>query len=174
MGADPAFSWSTGSIADRPVACGAFDFAYRGGSLGVRVADQIAAMLAAACQRKMAVLVTCSGGVRVEEGLPALLAMPRLCSLRQRLREQRIPLVAVATDPTMGGVAASLVAVADVIVAEPGARLGLSGPRAAAASGAAARGDSAESALAAGVLAAVVARADLPVTLAHLVRALVS
>ncbi|MEZ4273366.1 MAG: carboxyl transferase domain-containing protein [Myxococcota bacterium] len=167
-----SFVHAMGTVEAVPVVCGAFDFRFLGGSLGVAAGDRILHALHAACSVQGIILVCQSGGVRVQEGVPALLQMPRLVAARIRLAEARRPLIVIAADPTLGGVAASLVATADVIFSEPKARLGLSGRRASEALHTASQVYSAEDALSAGLIDQIVPRHKLRQEIAKLLRIL--
>jgi acetyl-CoA carboxylase carboxyl transferase subunit beta len=174
LDAEPPDSLTTAQahMGGTAVVVAVLDFAFRGGSLGVLAGDRMARAFERGAGLGGTVLVARTGGVRVQEGVEAFLGMGKVVAARAALAEARRPLLAVATDPTMGGVAGSAVAVADVLLAEPGARLALGGPRAVEATGGAARIDTAETALAAGLVDAVVPRDRLRDTLAALLRAL--
>ncbi|MCQ2378595.1 MAG: acetyl-CoA carboxylase carboxyl transferase subunit beta, partial [Victivallaceae bacterium] len=75
------------------------------------------------------VMVTASGGARMQEGILSLMQMAKTCGAAERLAEAKLPYIAILTDPTYGGVTASFATVADVILAEPGAMIGFAGPR---------------------------------------------
>ncbi len=122
----------TGSacIDGRKVALGVMDSAFIMGSMGVILGEKIALLFEYALDRECPViLVTASGGARMQEGMAALLQMTKTSSLIGVLNEQGIPLFCVLTDPTMGGVTASFAMLGDVILAEPNALIGFAGPR---------------------------------------------
>jgi acetyl-CoA carboxylase carboxyl transferase subunit beta len=106
------------------------DFDFMGGSLGMATGEGIvAAMTAAVRDRTPFVMVTASGGARMQEGILSLMQMPRTTIAVQMLKDARLPYIVVHTDPTTGGVTASYAMLGDVHIAEPGALIGLSGPR---------------------------------------------
>jgi len=76
-----------------------------------------------------AVIFTCSGGARMQEGIMSLMQMAKTSAALQRLREQGIPLIVGLTDPTTGGTTASFAMLGDIHIAEPGALIGFAGPR---------------------------------------------
>lgn len=122
----------TGSAAiDRQrIALGVMDFHFRGGSMGSAVGEKITAMLEKALERRLpAVMVTSSGGARMQEGMLSLMQMARTSAAVRRLNHAGVPYLVILTDPTTAGVAASFASLGDVIVAEPGAIIGFSGAR---------------------------------------------
>ncbi len=107
-----------------------FDFRFLGGSMGAVVGEKIARAFGLARRERLpAVVVTASGGARMQEGMVALFQMARTSVAAARLRESGVPLIAVLADPTMGGVLASFASLADYVIAEPGARVSFVGPR---------------------------------------------
>jgi acetyl-CoA carboxylase carboxyl transferase subunit beta len=117
-------------IEGRKVALGIFDFAFLGGSLGSAVGEKITRLAERAlAERLPLVLVSASGGARMQEGILSLMQMAKVSAALSRLRDARIPYISVLTDPTTGGVAASLAMLGDVNLAEPGALIGFAGPR---------------------------------------------
>ena len=118
-----------GSIDGHPVVVAVMDFRFLGGSLGSAVGEAItqAAEIALA-ERTPLILVTASGGARMQEGILALMQMAKTSQALGRLDEAGILTISLITDPTYGGVAASFATLPDVIIAEPGARLGFAGP----------------------------------------------
>lgn len=113
-----------------PVVFGIFEFQFMGGSMGTVVGEKITRVLERAIQKRHpAILVTSSGGARMQEGIFSLLQMAKTSSLIERCRQERIPVLTLLTDPTTGGVAASFATLGDVIFAEPGALIGFAGPR---------------------------------------------
>src|SRR6266511_1529702 len=106
------------------------DFRFMGGSLGAAVGELITlAAETALVKRTPLLLVTASGGARMQEGALALMQMAKTSQALRQLDEAGILTISLITDPTYGGVAASFATLSDVIVAEPGARLGFAGPR---------------------------------------------
>lgn len=113
-----------------PVALGLMDFGFRGGSMGSVVGEKVVRVLERAAERRIpAILVTCSGGARMQEGMLSLMQMGRTCAAVRRLNRVPTPFLVIMTDPTTAGVAASFAALGDVILAEPGAIIGFSGRR---------------------------------------------
>jgi len=107
-----------------------FEFAYMGGSMGSVVGEKIARGMERAIERRCPyLLITASGGARMQEGILSLMQMAKTSSVANRLNEEKIPFVCLLTDPTMGGVSASVAWLGDVIIAEPGALVGFAGPR---------------------------------------------
>ncbi|MEU5643430.1 acetyl-CoA carboxylase, carboxyltransferase subunit beta [Streptomyces milbemycinicus] len=119
-----------GRIDDQPVVVAAMDFRFLGGSLGCGVGALICEAARTSLARRVPLLlVTASGGARMQEGALALMQMAKTAQAMAELDEAGILTVSLITDPTYGGVAASYATLADVILAEPGARLGFAGPR---------------------------------------------
>ncbi|GAA1873621.1 acetyl-CoA carboxylase carboxyl transferase subunit alpha [Asanoa iriomotensis] len=118
------------SIVDSPVVVAAMDFRFMGGSLSAAVGELITrAAEAALAERLPLVVVTASGGVRMQEGVVGLMQMAKTAQAMQQLDEAGLVTACVITDPTYGGVAASYAMLGDVVIAEPGARFGFAGPR---------------------------------------------
>jgi acetyl-CoA carboxylase carboxyl transferase subunit beta len=106
------------------------DFEFMGGSLGMAAGEGFIAAAEAAVRRKAAlIVVTASGGARMQEGILSLMQMPRTTLAIQSLREAGLPYIVVLADPTTGGVTASYAMLGDVHIAEPGALIGFAGPR---------------------------------------------
>ncbi len=106
------------------------NFAFIGGSMGSVVGEMIARAIARAIEREIPlVVVSSSGGARMQEGILSLMQMAKTSGLLQRLHEKRIPYISILTNPTTAGVMASYASLGDVIIAEPKALLGFAGPR---------------------------------------------
>jgi acetyl-CoA carboxylase carboxyl transferase subunit beta len=106
------------------------DFDFMGGSLGMAAGEAFVAAAEAALRRKAAmVMVTASGGARMQEGILSLMQMPRTTLAIQMLHEAGLPYIVVLADPTTGGVTASYAMLGDIHIAEPGALIGFAGPR---------------------------------------------
>jgi acetyl-CoA carboxylase carboxyl transferase subunit beta len=106
------------------------DFAFQGGTLGIAAGETIVAgMSEAVARRTPFVIFTASGGARMQEGVFALMQMPRTTVAVQRLRAAKLPYIVVLTNPTTGGVTASYAMLGDVQIAEPGAVIGFAGAR---------------------------------------------
>ncbi len=118
-------------IGGHDVMLGLFDFRFLGGSMGSVVGEKIARLLDAARElERPAVVVTASGGARMQEGLLSLMQMAKTTAAVAALRRgSRVPLISLLTHPTTGGVAASFATQADVVLAEPNALIGFAGPR---------------------------------------------
>ena len=119
-----------GKIESLPITIGIMDFAFMGGSMGSVVGEKVARQVEHSIESKMpAVIFTCSGGARMQEGIMSLMQMAKTSAALERLREQGIPFIVVLTDPTTGGTTASFAMLGDVHIAEPGALIGFAGPR---------------------------------------------
>ena len=106
------------------------DYAFAGGSMGSVVGEEIARGAERAAEEGRArVIVAASGGARMQEAALSLMQMAKTVMSLDRVWARRLPYVSVLTDPTTGGVTASFAALADVILAEPGALIGFAGPR---------------------------------------------
>lgn len=117
-------------IEDRPLAIGVAEFGFRAGSMGGAAGEKIARVMEFGAQERLpVVLFTASGGARMQEGLISLMQMAKTSAAAARLAEAAVPYIVVLTHPTTGGVYASYAALGDVILAEPGATVGLAGRR---------------------------------------------
>jgi len=113
-----------------PFHLGVFEFKFMGGSMGVVVGEKITRVLENALKEKIpAVLVSASGGARMQEGILSLMQMAKTSAVIEKMRASGIPYISILTDPTTGGVAASFAMLGDVILAEPKALIGFAGPR---------------------------------------------
>jgi acetyl-CoA carboxylase carboxyl transferase subunit beta len=119
-----------GAINGRRVALCVFDFSFMGGSMGSVVGEKICRAIDRALEAKLPViLVTASGGARMQEGILSLMQMAKTSAAVAKLGEARLPLICLLADPTFGGVTASVAMLGDVIIAEPKALIGFAGPR---------------------------------------------
>jgi acetyl-CoA carboxylase carboxyl transferase subunit beta len=119
-----------GTLDEAPVNLGVMDFAFMGGSMGSVVGEKIARLGTRSLERKYPlVLVSASGGARMQEGVLSLMQMAKASAILSQLAERRIPYVSILTNPTTGGVSASYAMLGDAILAEPGAVIGFAGPR---------------------------------------------
>jgi len=119
-----------GTLNGFPVAIAVMDFSFMGGSMGAVTGEKIASMMEIALEKKIpAIVVSCSGGARMQEGLLSLMQMAKTSAARKMLRAAKIPYISILTDPTTGGVAASFAMQGDVNIAEPKALIGFAGPR---------------------------------------------
>ena len=129
-GASEAIRTATGAIGGIPVIIGAMEFSFLGGSMGSVVGEKVArAAERALHERKPLVLVSTSGGARMQEGILSLMQMGKIAAALSRLSEGRIPYISIMTDPTTGGVTASYAMLGDLNLAEPQALIGFAGPR---------------------------------------------
>jgi acetyl-CoA carboxylase carboxyl transferase subunit beta len=120
----------SGMLKDMPVVVAAFEFNFMGGSMGSVVGERFVRGAQVCLERGIPyICFSASGGARMQEGLLSLLQMSKTAAALAQLGEHGIPFISVLTDPTMGGVSASLSMAADVIVAEPKALVGFTGPR---------------------------------------------
>jgi acetyl-CoA carboxylase carboxyl transferase subunit beta len=114
----------------RPIAWGAFLFAFMGGSMGSVAGEKIARLFERATEARLpAVLLQASGGARMQEGILSLMQMAKTVAALERLKDASLPFISVLLNPTTGGVAASFALLGDVNIAEPGALIGFAGPR---------------------------------------------
>ena len=117
-------------IESHPVMIGIFEFNFMGGSLGSVVGEKITRLIERAIEKRVGVIIFCaSGGARMQEGILSLMQMAKTSAALGKLREARIPYISVLTDPTTGGVSASIGMLGDIIIAEPKAMIGFTGPR---------------------------------------------
>jgi acetyl-CoA carboxylase carboxyl transferase subunit beta len=129
-GALDAVRLAVGDLESQKVAVAVQDFAFQGGTLGLAAGEAIVAGMATAVERRTPFIIfTASGGARMQEGMFALMQMPRTTIAVQRLRAAKLPYIVVLTNPTTGGVTASYAMLGDVHVAEPGAVIGFAGAR---------------------------------------------
>lgn len=120
----------SGLIEGLPVELCVFDFSFMGGSMGSVVGEKITRAIEKAMENKSAlIIVSSSGGARMQEGIFSLMQMAKTSSALSQLSNQKIPYISLLTDPTMGGVSASFSMLGDIILAEPGALIGFAGPR---------------------------------------------
>jgi acetyl-CoA carboxylase carboxyl transferase subunit beta len=119
-----------GSIETLPVVLAVMDYSFMGGSMGSVVGERITRAAELACVRGVPlVVVSASGGARMQEGVLSLMQMAKISAALARLRDRRLPYLSILTDPTTGGVTASFAMLGDVNIAEPGALIGFAGPR---------------------------------------------
>jgi acetyl-CoA carboxylase carboxyl transferase subunit beta len=130
VGRDDCMAAAYGRVGDVPCVVLVQDFEFMGGSLGMAAGEAfIAAAMAAVRRKAVMIMVTASGGARMQEGILSLMQMPRTTLAIQSLREAGLPYIVVLADPTTGGVTASYAMLGDVHIAEPGALIGFAGPR---------------------------------------------
>ena len=125
-----AFIYGTGSVKSLEIAIGTFVFKYMGGSMGSVVGEKITRLFElAAEQKRPCVLITASGGARMQEGILSLMQMAKASAALKKMKTMSVPLLVLLTDPTTGGVAASVAMLGDIQLAEPKALIGFAGPR---------------------------------------------
>ena len=121
---------ASGTLGGLPVNVGVMDFAFMGGSMGSVVGEKIARLGQRSLERKYPlILVSASGGARMQEGVLSLMQMAKSGAMLGMLAERRVPYISILTNPTTGGVSASYAMLGDAILAEPGAVIGFAGPR---------------------------------------------
>src|SRR5574341_1688007 len=113
-----------------PVNVGVMDFAFMGGSMGAVVGEKLARLARRSIEKRVPlVVVSASGGARMQEGVLSLMQMAKTSVVLAELATRHVPFVSILTNPTTGGVSASYAMQGDVILAEPGAVIGFAGPR---------------------------------------------
>ncbi len=119
-----------GHLQGRPVVAAAFSFEFMGGSMGSVVGERFVRGVNHCLEHNTPLIVfSASGGARMQESLLSLFQMAKTSAALARLAEQGLPFISVMTDPTMGGVSASLAMLGDINIGEPGALIGFAGPR---------------------------------------------
>ncbi len=119
-----------GTIEEMPVVMAVMEYRFMGGSMGSVVGEKITRAAERAAERKWPlIVVSASGGARMQEGALSLMQLAKISAALARLRTVRVPYVSVLTDPTTGGVTASFAMLGDLNIAEPGALIGFAGPR---------------------------------------------
>jgi acetyl-CoA carboxylase carboxyl transferase subunit beta len=118
------------TIKGKQAMIGIFEFNFMGGSLGSVVGEKITRLIERAIEKRIGVIIFCaSGGARMQEGILSLMQMAKTSAALAKLHEARLPYISVLTDPTTGGVSASIAMLGDIIIAEPKAMIGFAGPR---------------------------------------------
>ena len=129
-GTTDAIKLGYGKLDGLPVVIAVQDFDFMGGSLGMAAGEAVIKGLQTAVDKSTPfIMFAASGGARMQEGILALMQLPRTTVAVQMLREARKPYLVVLTNPTTGGVTASYAMLGDVQIAEPGALIGFAGPR---------------------------------------------
>ena len=129
-GLNDAIKLGFGKLEGLPVVIGVQDFDFMGGSLGMAAGEAVIKGLETAAQKGTPfIMFAASGGARMQEGILALMQLPRTTVAVEMLREAHKPYIVVLTNPTTGGVTASYAMLGDVHIAEPGALIGFAGPR---------------------------------------------
>jgi acetyl-CoA carboxylase carboxyl transferase subunit beta len=119
-----------GKVSNIQLVAAAFDFAFLGGSMGAAVGERFVHAVNCCLEHKLPlVCFSASGGARMQEALVSLMQMAKTSAALARLSKAGLPYISVLTDPTTGGVSASLAMLGDIIIAEPKALIGFAGPR---------------------------------------------
>jgi acetyl-CoA carboxylase carboxyl transferase subunit beta len=122
--------WGTGLVDGEPVAICVMDFGFMGGSMGAVVGEKVTRAAETALEARIPlIIVSASGGARMQEGTLSLMQLAKTVAALERLRAAGVPYVSILTDPTTGGVFASFAALGDVNLAEPKALIGFAGAR---------------------------------------------
>jgi acetyl-CoA carboxylase carboxyl transferase subunit beta len=130
LGMKDAILTAEGHLNGRSVICCSMEFGFIGGSMGAVVGEKVARAIERSLARKIPlIIVSCSGGARMMEGVVSLMQLAKVSAALARLDEARVPFISILTDPTTGGVTASYAMLGDLNIAEPGALIGFAGPR---------------------------------------------
>jgi acetyl-CoA carboxylase carboxyl transferase subunit beta len=130
VGRSEAVMVASGTMDGIPVVIGAMEFFFLGGSMGSVVGEKVTrGVERSLAERRPLILVSTSGGARMQEGILSLMQMGKIAAALSRLSEASIPYISVMADPTTGGVTASFAMLGDLNVAEPNALIGFAGPR---------------------------------------------
>ncbi len=119
-----------GEIEKQSAVVAAMEFGFMGGSMGSAVGEKITRAIERCLDRKLPlIVVSASGGARMQEGILSLMQMAKIAAGLARMRDKHLGYISILTDPTTGGVTASYAMLGDVNIAEPGALIGFAGPR---------------------------------------------
>jgi acetyl-CoA carboxylase carboxyl transferase subunit beta len=130
VGNTDAVLCAEGKLEGMPVVICAMEYAFMGGSMGSVVGEKITIAIERALEKKEPILiVSCSGGARMQEGILSLMQMAKISAALAKLAAASLPFISVLTDPTTGGVTASYAMLGDLNIAEPKALIGFAGPR---------------------------------------------
>src|SRR5436305_6731840 len=130
VGKGDAVLCAEGKLEGIPVVICAMEYAFMGGSMGSVVGEKITLAAERCLEKKESlIIVSTSGGARMQEGILSLMQMAKISAALARLAEARLPFISVLTDPTTGGVTASYAMLGDLNIAEPNALIGFAGPR---------------------------------------------
>ncbi|HWY27445.1 MAG TPA: acetyl-CoA carboxylase, carboxyltransferase subunit beta [Candidatus Angelobacter sp.] len=130
LGMNDAILTAEGTLSGRPVICCSMEFGFIGGSMGAVVGEKVArAIELSLANKRPLIIVSCSGGARMMEGVVSLMQLAKVSAALAKLDEARIPFISILTDPTTGGVTASFAMLGDLNIAEPEALIGFAGPR---------------------------------------------
>lgn len=129
-GRSEAICTGTCSLNQRLIALAILDFSFMGGSMGSVVGERLTRLIELAREQKLPlVIVSASGGARMQESILSLMQMAKTSAALAKLHEAKIPYISVLTNPTTGGVTASFATLGDIILAEPDALVAFAGPR---------------------------------------------
>ena len=129
-GSNEAIVVGTCSLNEHPIALGVLDFNFMGGSMGSVVGERLTRLIEYALDKKIPlILVSTSGGARMQESILSLMQMAKTSAALAKLHEEGVPYISVFTNPTTGGVTASFASLGDIIIAEPNALICFAGPR---------------------------------------------
>lgn len=129
-GHNDAIVVGTCELSGTPVALGIMNFNFMGGSMGSVVGERITRLIELAVEKELpVVIVSASGGARMQESILSLMQMAKTSAALARLHEAGLPYISVLTNPTTGGVTASFASLGDIIIAEPEALICFAGPR---------------------------------------------
>jgi acetyl-CoA carboxylase carboxyl transferase subunit beta len=130
LGMKDAILTAEAHLNGRPVICCSMEFGFIGGSMGAVVGEKVTRAIERALERKIPlIIVSCSGGARMMEGVVSLMQLAKVSAGLARFDEAGLPFISILTDPTTGGVTASYAMLGDLNIAEPGALIGFAGPR---------------------------------------------
>ncbi len=119
-----------GHLSERPLVIAAMDFAFMGGSMGSVVGEKLTRAIEYCLEKRWPlIIVSCSGGARMQEGALSLMQMAKISAALALLHEAKLPYISLLTNPTTGGVTASFAMLGDLNIAEPGALIGFAGAR---------------------------------------------
>jgi acetyl-CoA carboxylase carboxyl transferase subunit beta len=130
FGGSDAVVVGQGEIGKVPALVAAMEYGFMGGSMGSAVGEKLSRAIERCLVRKLPlIVVSCSGGARMQEGILSLMQLGKVSAGLARMRARALPFISVLTDPTTGGVTASYAMLGDLNIAEPGALIGFAGPR---------------------------------------------
>lgn len=129
-GRDEAIITGVCKLKEQPIALGVMDFNFMGGSMGSVVGEKITLLIEYALAKRLPlVIVSTSGGARMQESILSLMQMAKTSAALSRFHQAQLPYLSILTNPTTGGVTASYATLGDIIIAEPNALIGFAGPR---------------------------------------------
>ena len=129
-GRDDAISVGTCLLNGKAIALAVLDFSFMGGSMGSVVGERLTCIIELAIEKNLpVVIVSASGGARMQESILSLMQMAKTSAALAKLSEKKLPYVSILTNPTTGGVTASFATLGDIIIAEPDALIAFAGPR---------------------------------------------